>query len=183
MIRRQSDTIVARILVGMNSKSEALALGSRGPSYTAPVHQDLTKRTKNETSAVSNCNLISALYHVHISSPSQIHFLIGSLQCWYRYEISKSRRILEANLRYRCPSWLSYRDWDARYLKEVSRWEVQLQTHPILPPDHDIFGFAKTGNLAGIPHMLAKSPSYVAARQNSGCTPLHVSGVIMPWRN
>ena len=46
----------------------------------------------------------------------------------------------------------------------------------MLPWNHDIFVFAKTGNITGLRHMLVESPSYVAARQGfAGCTPLHVS--------
>jgi hypothetical protein len=176
MIRLQPDVIVARISDKMNSISEAIASGSHDPSHTTPELQEITSMTKEETSAAENYNLISALYYVRISSPSQIRSLIGSLQYWHRYETSKGRYTLEANARYRCPSWLLDRDWDARYLSKASRWKFYLQTHPVLPWNHDIFMFAKTGNITGLQHMLVESPSYVAARQDSaGCTPLHVS--------
>jgi hypothetical protein len=105
MIRLQPNIIVARISDKMNSISEAIASGSRNPSHTTPELQDITNMTKEETSAAENYNLISALYRVRISSPSQIQSLIGSLQYWYRYETSNGRHTLEANARYRCPSW------------------------------------------------------------------------------
>lgn len=176
MIRLQPDIIVARISDKMKSMSEAVASGSRAISHTTPEHQDITNMTKEEALAAENCNLISAVYHVRISSPSKIQALVGSLQYWYRYETSKGRHTLEANARYRCPSWLSNRDWDARYFSEVSTWKFHLQTHPVLPWNHDIFVFAKTGNITGLQNMLAESPSYVAARQEfAGRTPLHVS--------
>jgi hypothetical protein len=176
MIWLQPDVIMARISAKMNSISEAIASGPRDPTHTIPEQQNITNMTKDETSVAENCNLISALYHVRISSPSQIKFLIGSLQYWYRYKTSKGIHTLEANARYRCPSWLSNRDWDVRYFSEVSRWKFHLQTNPVLPWDHDIFVFAKTGNITGLRHMLVESPSYVVARQDfAGCTPLHVS--------
>jgi hypothetical protein len=176
MIRLQPDVIVARISDKMNSISEAIASGSRDPLHTTPKLQDIANMTKEETSAAENYNLINALYHVRILSPSRIQSLIGSLHYWYRYETSKGRQTLEVSARYRWPSWLSNRAWYARYLSEVSGWKFYLQTHPVLPWNHDIFVFAKTGNITGLRHMLVESQSYVAARQDSaGCTPLHVS--------
>jgi hypothetical protein len=178
MIRLQPDVIVARISDKMNSISEAIASGSRDPSHATPEHQDIASMTREETSVAENRNLVSALYHFRISSPSQIQFLIGSLKYWYRYETCNGRHTLEANARYRCPPWLSNRDWDARYFSEISRWKFHLQTHPVLPWNHDIFVFAKTGNITGLRQMLVESPSYVAAREDfAGCTPLHVSVV------
>src|SRR6266498_1851647 len=167
MIRLQPDVIMARISDKMNLISEAIASGSRDSSHTTPELQDITDMTKEETSAAENYNLINALYHVWISSPSRIKSLIGSLQYWSRYETSKGRQTLEVSARYRCPSWLSNRAWDARYLSEASGWKFHLQTHPVLPWNHDIFVFAKTGNITGLRLMLVESQSYVGARQDS----------------
>jgi hypothetical protein len=162
----------------MNSISKAVSSGSCNSSYTTPELQDISDMTKEETSAAENYNLINALYHVWILSPSRIKSLIGSLQYSSGYEISKGRQTLEVRARYRCPSWLSNRAWDARYLSETSGWKIYLQTHPVLPWNHDIFVFAKTGNITSLRSMLVESRSYVAARQDTGGrTPLHVSVV------
>lgn len=176
MIRLQPDVIVARISDKMNSISDAIASGSRDSSHATPEFPDITDMIKEEASVAENYNLINALYRVCILSPSQIKSLIGSLQYRSRYETSKGRQTLEVSARYRCPSWLSNRAWDARYLSGASGWKFYLQTHPVLPWNHNIFVFAKTGNITGLRRMLAESQSYVVARHDSaGWTPLHVS--------
>lgn len=176
MIRLQPDVIVAGISEKMDSISKAMSSPHQDPSLVTSGIENTVNITKEENSATVNHNLISALHHVWISSPSQVGFLIGSLQYWHRYEMSRGKYTLEANLRYRYPPWLSSRDWDARYCSAVSSWKFHLQTHLVLPRNHDIFTFAETGNITGLQVMLKSSPSYIAARQDStGCSPLHVS--------
>jgi hypothetical protein len=175
MIRLQPDVLVARISDKMNSISETISLECRHCSHLIPEVQDITHVTIEETSPEEKYNLINDLYQFLVLSQSPIESLVGSLRYWSIDEISNGGQTWVLSASYRCPSWLSNRVWNARYLRETSGWKFHLQTHPVLPRDHDIFVFSRTGNITGLRRMLVESKSYVAVTPDSGCTPLHVS--------
>jgi hypothetical protein len=181
MIGLQADVIVARISNTMNSMisvasiSEDAIFEAQDSSRRTPESQGMLDMTKDKTEVPQNPN-VRRQFQIWISSPSCIQSLIGSLQYWSRHDTNRGKERLEISAKYRCPTWLSDRAWDAYFSQSCSGWKIYLQTHRVLSWYHDIFIFAKTGNITNLQLMLANGQGYVTDRQDSsGRTPLHVS--------
>jgi hypothetical protein len=182
MIELHPDIIVARISNAMNSAISVASISkdatfeSQDSSQGTPESQGMLDITKNKTTVPQNPNIVRRQFQIWISSPSWIQSLIGSLQYWSRYDTNGGKQRREINANYQCPTWLSDRVWDAYFSQNYSGWKVQLQTHRVLPWNHDIFICAETGNITNLQLMLANGQGYVTDRQSSsGATPLHVS--------
>lgn len=182
MIGLQPDVIVARISNTMNSMisvasiSEDAIFEPQDSSQRAPESPGTPDMTNDKTEVPQNPNLVRRQFQIWITSPSWIQSLIGSLQYWSKYDTNRGKERLEISAKYQCPPWLSDRAWDAYFSQSCSGWKMYLQTHRVLPWYHDMFIFAKTGNITNIQLILANGQGYVTDRQDSsGRTPLHVS--------
>jgi hypothetical protein len=136
-----------------------------------------TEMKAKRKSTAQNRNHIRKQSHSCRSSPFCIQSSIGSLLYWSRYETRESSQRREISTKYLCPTWISYRAWAVRYLSETwSGWKFHFVTYRVLPRNHGMFMFAKTGDITSLQRMLASGQGYVTDRQAScGWTTLHVS--------
>jgi hypothetical protein len=118
MIQMQPDVIVARITETVTSMTLVAPISEKTTSPTLdPLQMTLESHrspemTKENVETPPSDNLVQRHYHYWVSSPSWLHFLFRSLQCWSISRTREHRSGREVRAKYECPIWLSERSWN-----------------------------------------------------------------------